>query len=1035
MFIELHAQSAFSFLEGAEHPEAFAAEAARLGMPAVALVDRDGVYGAARLTRAATNAGVKPIVGSEITLADGSRLPLLVEDREGYQHLCRLITRMKLGAPKGAATIALDDLEPYATGLVCLTGGAHGPLARRLAAGDDDGARRVLDQLTGIFGRSSCFVELQRHFLREQEEILQALVTLARAVQVPLVVSNQPLFARPEGRPLADVFTCIREKTDLDRAGCRLLANGERSLKGGAEMTELFRDLPDALANTGELALRLAFTLKDLGYRFPEFPLPPGQTPLGHLRELTERGVRARYGTGPLAARARRQVAHELDLIGRLDLAGFFLIVWDVVEHCRTHDILVQGRGSAANSAVCYALGITAVDPVGMELLFERFLSEARGEWPDIDLDLPSGDRREAVIQHVYQRYGRLGAGMTANVITYRGRSAAREVGQALGLPRDMRDRLAQLVGNWGYQDPEELLTKHLPEAGCDPTAPRIRRFATLWTRIQDLPRHLGQHSGGMVIAAGRLDDVVPLEPATMPGRVVVQWDKDDCAGLGIVKVDLLGLGMMSVLQDSLTLVRETGSSVDLAQLPPDDPAVYRSLQEADTIGVFQVESRAQMATLPRVRPERFYDLVVQVAIIRPGPIVGDMVHPYIRRRRGREPVTYPHPSLEPILRRTLGVPLFQEQLLRMAMVTAGFTATEAEELRRAFGFKRSERLMAEVETKLRAGMARQGIHGAAAEEIVHAITAFALYGFPESHASSFALLAYASAFLRVHHPAAFYAALLNNQPMGFYHPATIVKDAQRHGLRVRPIDVTCSRWLCTVEPIGGTGPAMRLGLRYVRGLRERAARALLQARDERPFGSIHDLARRAHLERDELETLAAIGALAPLGGTRRANLWTAAVSHPGPLFADPPREPSPLSEMTDVERLAADYAGTSVTLGRHPMALRRAALGRRGVLSARALAGVEDGVRVQVAGSVIVRQRPGTAKGFVFLSLEDETGIANVIVTPPIFARHRLALVAEPYLLVEGIAQRQDGVISVRATRVRGLPALGHHVPSHDFG
>jgi error-prone DNA polymerase len=1059
VFIELHAQSAFSFLEGAEHPEAFAAEAARLEMPAVGLVDRDGVYGAARLTRAAAKAGVKPIVGSEITLADGSRLPLLVEDREGYQNLSRLITRMKLGAAKGAAAIALDDLEPYTAGLVCLTGGARGPLALRLASGDADGARQVLARLVAIFGRSSCFVEVQRHCLREQEAILQGLVALAREVPVPLVAANQPLFARPEGRALADVFTCIREKTDLDRAGRRLLANGERSLKGTAEMTELFRDLPDALANAGELALRLAFTLKDLGYRFPEFPLPPGQTPLGHLRELTERGVRARYGAGTLAARARRQVAHELDLIGRLDLAGYFLIVWDIVEHCRTHDILVQGRGSAANSAVCYALGITAVDPVGMELLFERFLSEARDEWPDIDLDLPSGDRREAVIQHVYRRYGRLGAGMTANVITYRGRSAAREVGQALGLPRDMRDRLAQLVANWGYQDPQELLTKHLPEAGCDPTAPRIRRFATLWTRIQDLPRHLGQHSGGMVIAAGRLDDVVPLEPATMPGRVVVQWDKDDCAGLGIVKVDLLGLGMMSVLQDTLTLVRETGGEVDLARLPPDDPAVYRSLQEADTIGVFQVESRAQMATLPRVRPERFYDLVVQVAIIRPGPIVGDMVHPYIRRRRGREPVTYPHPSLEPILRRTLGVPLFQEQLLRMAMVTAGFTATEAEELRRAFGFKRSERLMAEVETKLRAGMARQGIRGAAAEEIVHAITAFALYGFPESHASSFALLAYASAYLRVHHPAAFYAALLNNQPMGFYHPATIVKDAQRHGLRILPIDVTRSQWLCVIEqgtgsrasprpcPAGTTvvdapspdesrgRPAVRLGLRYVKGLRERAGRALVEARDAQPFASIHDFARRAHLERDELETLAAIGALAPLGGTRRANLWTAAVPHPGPLLGDPPPEPSPLCEMTDVERLAADYAGTSVTLGRHPMALRRATLRRRGVLSARELASVEDGARVQVAGSVIVRQRPGTAKGFVFLSLEDETGIANVIVTPPIFARHRLALVAEPYLLVDGIAQRQDGVISVRAIRARGFPALGHHVPSHDFG
>src|SRR5213594_3781145 len=765
MFIELHAQSAFSFLEGAEHPEVFAAEAARLDMPAVALIDRDGVYGAARLARAAAHAGVKPIVGSEITLVDGARLPLLVEDREGYQNLCRLITRMKLGAAKGAAATALDDLEPYAPGLVCLTGGARGPLALRLAAGDDDGARRVLDQLVAIFGHSGCFVEVQRHYLREQEAMLQALVALGRGAGVPLVASNQPLFARPEGRPLADVFTCIREKTDLDHAGRRLLANGERSLKSAGAMTELFRDLPDALDNTGELALLLAFTLKDLGYRFPEFPLPPGQSPLGYLRELTERGVRTRYGEGTLATRARRQVAHELELIGRLDLAGYFLIVWDIVEHCRTHDILVQGRGSAANSAVCYALGITAVDPVGMELLFERFLSEARGEWPDIDLDLPSGERREAAIQYVYRRYGRLGAGMTANVISYRGRSAAREVGKALGLPADMQDRLARLVENWGYQDPQAVLTRHLKEAGCDTRHPRIRKFAALWTRLQDLPRHLGQHSGGMVIAAGRLDDVVPLEPATMPGRVVIQWDKDDCAGLGIVKVDLLGLRMMSVLQDSLTLVREAGGEVDLADLP-EEGEVYKTLQRADTIGVFQVESRAQMATLPRIHPERFYDLVVQVAIIRPGPIVGEMVHPYINRRRGREPVTYPHPSLEPILRRTLGVPLFQEQLLKMAMVTAGFTATEAEELRRAFGFKRSERLMAEVETKLRAGMARQGIHGAAAEEIVHAITAFALYGFPESHASSFGLLAYASAYLRVHHPAAFYAALLNNQPM-----------------------------------------------------------------------------------------------------------------------------------------------------------------------------------------------------------------------------------------------------------------------------
>ncbi|HZO42641.1 MAG TPA: error-prone DNA polymerase, partial [Methylomirabilota bacterium] len=652
-----------------------------------------------------------------------------------------------------------------------------------------------------------------------------------------------------------------------------------------------------------------------------------------------------------------------------------------------------------------------------------------------IDLDLPSGDRRERVIQHVYEKYGKLGVGMTANVITYRGRSAAREVGKTLALDAGEIDRLAKIMNQFEWVDPKETIDRNLREVGIDADRAAVRRFAELWLRIQDLPRHLGQHSGGMVMCQGRLDEIVPLENASMPGRVVVQWDKDDCAGLGIVKVDLLGLGMMSVIQDSLALVRERGGDVDLARLPPDDPAVYRSLQEADTIGVFQVESRAQMATLPRVRPERFYDLVVQVAIIRPGPIVGDMVHPYIRRRRGREPVTYPHPSLEPILRRTLGVPLFQEQLLRMAMVTAGFTATEAEELRRAFGFKRSERLMAEVETKLRAGMARQGIHGAAAEEIVHAITAFALYGFPESHASSFALLAYASAYLRVHHPAAFYASLLNNQPMGFYHPATIVKDAQRHGLRILPIDVTRSEWLCTIEPIDGARPTMRMGLRYVKGLRERAGRAIVEARRARAFGSIHDLARRAHLDRDELETLAAIGALAPIGGTRRTNLWTAAMPHPGPLFADPPSEPSPLSEMTDVERLAADYAGTSVTLGRHPMTLRRAALRRRGVLSARDLAGVQNGARVLVAGSVIVRQRPGTAKGFVFLSLEDETGIANVIVRPPVFMRYRLTLVSEPYLLVDGIAQQQDGVISVRAIGVKALPALGHHVPSHDFG
>ena len=1019
MFLELHAQSAFSFLEGAEQPETLAEAAARLDMPALALLDRDGVYGAPRFYRAMTQLGLRAIVGSEITLTDGARLPLLVEDQEGYQNLCRLITTVKLR--DGEAT--LDDVEEHATGLVCLTGTA---------------AHHV-DRLAGIFGASGCFVEIQRHLDREEERVSQALIAMADRRRLPLVATNQPRHCRPGGRALADVLTCIREKTDLDHAGRLLARNAERSLKPAADMRRLFADRPDAIVNTAELATRLNFSMKDLGYRFPDYPVPQGETPLSYLRALAEQGCRDRYGRGPLATRARAQIAHELALIGRLDLAGYFLIVWDIVQYCRQQRILVQGRGSAANSAVCYCLGITAVDSVKMELLFERFLSEARGEWPDIDLDLPSGDRREQVIQHVYQRYGVRGAGMTANVITYRGRSAAREVGKALGLPEDLRDRIAKLVPNWGYQDPDDLLLKHLDEAGCDSRHPRVRKFAALWGMIQDLPRHLGQHSGGMVICGGRLDEVVPLEPATMPGRVVVQWDKDDCAALGIVKVDLLGLGMMALLEDAITLVRDGGEEIDLGALPADDPLVYAGLQQADTVGLFQVESRAQMATLPRIHPERFYDLVVQVAIIRPGPIVGNMVHPYINRRRGREPVTYPHPSLEPILKRTLGVPLFQEQLLRMAMVAAGFTASEAEELRRAFGFKRSEARMADVEAKLRAGMARQGITGSAADEIAKSITSFALYGFPESHATSFALLAYASAYLRTHHAAAFYTAILNNQPMGFYHPATLVKDGQRHGVHFRAVDVTRSDWPCTIERDAG---AVRLGLRYVSGLRESAGRAIVAARGAAPFASVDDLVRRAGLNRDEADSLARIGALASLGLTRRAALWETAraVRPAGPLYepldgAGRTPEPSPLREMTRLERLTADYAGTGVTLGAHPMALRRAALSRLGVLRATDLAGCENGREVLVAGSVIVRQRPGTAKGFVFLSLEDETGIANVIVRPPLFERHRLVLVTEPFLLIRGTLQQQDGVTSVRAEHVAPLPGLEAVVPSHDFG
>ena len=830
MYIELHTSSAFSFLDGASLPETLVDRAAELGYPALALLDRDGVYGAPRFHKAALAAGIKPIVGCELTIAKGWgpacwRLPVLVESPEGYRNLCRLLTRMKLDAPKGEGALTLDDLDGFTTGLVALAG-------RAALMGHCYGVGGLLDRLVGLFGRSQVYVELQRHLLRDEGIDNQALIALADAYHVPLVATNGVRFAVAEDRPLYDVQTCLRHKTTLDRAGRRLDRNAERYLKSPAAMTRLFRDRPDALAAAGDLADRLGYTMADLGYRFPAYPVPTGGTMISFLRAITEVGARERYR--PYHERARRQIARELDLIEKLGLAGYFLIVWDLVNFCRQQDILVQGRGSAANSAVCYSLGITAVDPVGMDLLFERFLSEERGEWPDIDLDLPSGDRRERVIQHVYERYGRLGAGMTANVITYRGRSAARDVGKVLSIAPDQIDRLAKIMNHFEWTDPEDTLARRLDDVGIDRTDPRVEQFGVLWRRMQDLPRHLGQHSGGMVICQGRLDEVVPLENASMPGRVVVQWDKDDCADMGIVKVDLLGLGMMAVLQDTFTLINggraDRTGAVDLARLPPDDPAVYRMLQSADTIGVFQVESRAQMVTLPRLRPARFYDIVVEVAIIRPGPIVGQMVHPYMKRRAGREPVQYPHPSLEPILRRTLGVPLFQEQLLRVAMVAAGFTGGQAEELRRAFGFKRSERRMAEIEVTLREGMARRGITGKPADQIVRSITSFALYGFPESHAASFALLVYASAYLKAHYPAAFFAALLNNQPMGFYHPATLVKDAQRRGVRFARIDVQHSDWQCTVEPDG----AIRLGLRYVTGLREEQGRAIQTAGDRR---------------------------------------------------------------------------------------------------------------------------------------------------------------------------------------------------------
>ncbi|MEO8433505.1 MAG: error-prone DNA polymerase [Pyrinomonadaceae bacterium] len=1115
IYVELHARSAFSFLEGASAPEELIAAGHELKMPAMALLDRDGVYGAPRFHLAAKKKEIKAHIGAELTVStlkakDVVTIPLLVRNRTGYQNLCRLVTLMKLRVPKhakpGECAVTPDELAAHAEGLICLTGDLDGPL-RFGFQGDtaaSENPERKAEWLVEVFGKGNVYAELQRHFNREEEARNQAVLAIARQLNLPLLATNGVRYATRAQRQVADVFTCIRNHVRLENAGRLLGKNSEAFLKPAGTMVQLFADLPEAIANTAELSSRLEFTLEDLGYEFPRYTVPANETMTSFLRKRTDEGARGRYtgqNSKPTYELARQQIERELQLIEKLHLEGYFLIVWDIVQFCRQQGILIQGRGSAANSAVCYSLGITAVDPVGMELLFERFLSEERGEWPDIDLDLPSGDQRERAIQYVYQRYGKLGAAMTANVITYRGRSAAREVGKVLGFNEETLGCLSSLVHTWEWKDPKDSTVRQFRDAGLNLKDPLIKKFFQLYEMVQDLPRHLGQHSGGLVICQGQLDSVVPLEPAAMPGRVVVQWDKEDCADLGIIKVDLLGLGMMAVLEESIELIRDAYKErVDLAHLPQDDPAVYEALQKADTIGMFQVESRAQMSCLPRLRPQKFYDIVVQVAIIRPGPIVGNMVHPYLRRRQGREPVSYAHPLLEPALKRTLGVPLFQEQLLKMAMICANFSGGEAEELRRAFGFKRSEARMKEIEVKLRAGMTRNGLGSKAQEEIVQSITSFALYGFPESHAASFALIAYASAYLKCHYLAAFTVATLNNQPMGFYQPFTIIKDAQRHGLKVRPIDVMRSDWLCTIEeqrteareqrsevrgqrsevrdplekevssdggadnravslgdPIPDTRDlVLRLGLRYVKGLSEQSGRAILRERAKRPFTSIEDLSQRVpELRKDEMRKLGAVGALnfiqeagadelhwekrtSPHGVHRRDALWQIerVVRSAGPLYEELHETDgnSPLAPMSLPERLNADFRGTGLTIGRHPVAHHRSELNKLGCARAIDLQNMDNGFGVKVAGWVIVRQRPGTAKGFVFLTLEDETGVANVIITPGLFDKNRLVLVDHPFLLIEGTLQHQDNVISVKAQRVEPISFSVAAAASHDF-
>jgi error-prone DNA polymerase len=1073
-YVELHARSAFSFLEGATMPEHLMQQAAHLGIPAMGLLDRNGFYGSVRFHMEGKKVGVRSHIGAEVSMSDlgqrhrprsylphqqpaePARLPLLAESTTGYQNLSRLITRMKLREKtKAEGASWLKEIEPYTEGVVCLTGGNEGPLAAALAEGGYDAAHRTVERLTKVFGLSNVYVELQRHCNREEEHRNRAAVSIANSLHLPLLATGGVSYAAPRERETLDIFTCIRHRSTLDTSGRLLERNAERHLRTAKEMRQLFYDHPDAVGNTSELSARLQFDLSKVGYEFPPYQVPGGETMDSFLRKRVDEGIRLRYfpkNDSALYEKAKRQAERELRLIEDRGLAGYFLIVWDLVQFCKGNGILAQGRGSAASSVVCYALEITIVDPVGQDLLFERFLSEERTVMPDIDIDTPSGTPRESAIQYFFKRYGAEGAAMTANVISFRNKSASREVGAALGFDEETAGKLAGLMSAWEWKGPSDSLDNTFRAAGLDMKHTRVAHYLRKCHDLLRLPRNLGQHSGGMVICQGHLSSIVPIERASMEARTVVQWDKDDCSDMGIVKIDVLGLGMLAVLTECRDLVpKHYGVPLDYAQIPQDD-AVYKTIAEADTVGLFQIESRAQMSALPRTRPKCFADLSMQVAIIRPGPVTGKFVNPYIERRLGRQPVTYLHPSFEPFLERTLGVPLFQEQVMRVGMIAANLTGGEAEELRKAMGGKRSDAVLAGLKTRLLEGMTANGFDAVQQEEVMRILSTVREFMFPESHAHSFASIAYSSAYAKFHYLAAYLCALLNNQPMGFYSPSTLINDAKRHGLKVRPIDVQRSDWNCTLEALEQaerekySDPfAVRVGLRYVKGLRQDIGDAISLTRETvGPFISEYDLKRRVpSIRKRELTLLAKGGAFNWTGEKhdRRTALWKAerAGQDVGPLFANIPDEfeidlGAPLVRMKANERLEADFFITGFTLGPHPMAVQRAELNRIGVMRAADLKSVPDGTFVRIAGAVIARQRPGTASGFIFLSNEDETGISNAIIHPKLYERNRLTVTKKKFLLVEGVLQNQDGVINVRASSVRVVDVGDVEIQSHDF-
>lgn len=1035
-YAELHALSNFTFLRGASHPEELVGRARELGYRALALTDECSLAGAVRAHVAARSTGLRLILGSEFHLEEGWRIVLLAADRRGYGGLCELITRGRRAAEKGRYRLDRSDIE------AC--GGLPGCLALLLPGDDEVQNERGARFFAEVFaGRAWIAVELLQG--PGDGTRLRFLEGLAGRFSLPLVAAGDVHMHVRKRRALQDTLTAIRLGVPLAAAGYALFPNGERHLRPRERLARIYP--ARLLSETLRIAERCSFSLDELRYEYPDELVPPGETPAGRLRRLVEEGMRRRWPRG-VPEKVVRQIEHELALIEELRFEPYFLTVHDIVTFARGEGILCQGRGSAANSAVAFCLGITEVDPARMEMLFERFVSRERNEPPDIDVDFEH-QRREEVIQYIYRKYGRDRAALAATVITYRPRSAARDVGRALGLDPSQVDRIAR---HFAWREDGMNARQRLAEAGFDPDNPVLARFLALSREILGFPRHLSQHVGGFVISREPLSRFVPIENAAMPERTVIQWDKDDLDAMGFLKVDCLGLGMLSAVRRALELVSEVrGAPMSVGDVPEEDPAVYEMIRRADTVGVFQIESRAQMAMLPRLAPSCFYDLVIEVALVRPGPIQGQMVHPYLRRRQGLEPVSYPSPEVRAVLERTLGVPIFQEQVMKLAVVAAGFSPGEADRLRRAMAAWRRKGGLEPFEERLVEGMLRRGYSREFAEQIFRQIRGFGEYGFPESHAASFALLVYVSAWLKCREPAAFACALLNSQPMGFYAPSQIVQDARRHGVEVRPVDAAASRWECTLEagpacrgeaerpraaPPWSESPwavcpqpAIRLGLLMVKGLSRAGAKRLLCERERRPFRDVRDLALRAGLSRRDLEALAAAGALAGLAGKRRLSRWEVLGVDPDPppllRGSDTEGMPPSLPPATEKEEIAEDYAALGLTLRRHPVAFLRERLARKGILPAARLCALPDGRRAAAAGLVITRQRPGTAKGVVFVTLEDETGMANVVVWPDLAERDRRELLGARFLAARGRIRREGAVVHLVAERLADLDAL----------